>query len=753
MSDKPDKTDEGNGGEEEAGVPFDYADAATHGEGEGSSGLTEEFDAASRAPEEPDEPEAAAPDEPEAAAPDEPEAAAPDEPEAPDDEETDGETDGFDVDEDDEDGGTSEFVVAEDDGPRERTSEWVVPEDAGYGGVLDESAEDEPAAEDAEPAAEPAAEDEAPDDDDQPTVVSKAPNLANQETVEADSLALADQEEAREQAERGGEPQEAGEEAGAAATAVQPQQAAAEGAPPQEIPPADRVAGDAGGDGDGETPDEEEFAPRTRLWARFLTASAVIVISMATATAVTVLLYLSDIANGLKGLPSVQKQLSTVRPGGPQTILIIGSDKRATVHTQGLSDTTMLLRLDPDKHAIAVLSLPRDLKVNIPGRGVAKLNEAYTLGGPQLTTRVVKQLTGLKINHVVNVNFDGFAKAVNAIGCVYVDVDRHYFHSNAGLPVSEQYSEINIPAGYQRLCGYQALQYVRYRHTDNDLVRAARQQDFLREARQKVPPSKLFADRRQLIKIFTDYTTSDIDDPETVLELFKTFLYLRAAPVRQIHFKGTLGQSYVTASQSEIKTAVSQFLGLQATPGPRAPTAGGGGKGGKGGGAKPKPKPAPAAPVPLIDATGAAQPFVAATEKRDTLPIYYPTKLAPSSVYDDQSRPAYKILNPDGSFKYQAYKYVFSRPSPSVVTEYYGFQGTSWTDPPILDDPDQTKSVGSRDYLQFFDADRLRLVGWKTSKGSYWVSNTLGETLSTPQMMAIAQSVRLANPPKKKKKK
>src|SRR3954449_12462128 len=87
----------------------------------------------------------------------------------------------------------------------------------------------------------------------------------------------------------------------------------------------------------------------------------------------------------------------------------------------------MLLRLDPDQKAIALLSLPRDLKVEIPGVGTDKLNAAYSIGGPKLTLQTVKQLTGVDPNHLVNVDFTGFARAVNAIGCVYVDVDRRYF--------------------------------------------------------------------------------------------------------------------------------------------------------------------------------------------------------------------------------------------------------------------------------------------------------------------------------------
>ena len=110
---------------------------------------------------------------------------------------------------------------------------------------------------------------------------------------------------------------------------------------------------------------------------------------------------------------------------------------------------------------------------------------------------MVKELTGLPINHVVNVDFLGFVRAVDAIGCVYVDVDRRYYHSNVGVPASEQYSEINIQPGYQLLCGKKALQYVRYRHTDTDLVRAARQQDFISDARQRVPIADLVLDQQQ----------------------------------------------------------------------------------------------------------------------------------------------------------------------------------------------------------------------------------------------------------------
>jgi hypothetical protein len=74
--------------------------------------------------------------------------------------------------------------------------------------------------------------------------------------------------------------------------------------------------------------------------------------------------------------------------------------------------------------------------------------------------------------------------------------------------------------------------------------------------------------------------------------------------------------------------------------------------------------------------------------------------------------------------------------------EYYGLQGTTWKDPPILDDPTETRRMGRREYELHFAGDRLRLVAWRTPKAAYWISNTLLQTLTARQMMAIARSAR-----------
>jgi polyisoprenyl-teichoic acid--peptidoglycan teichoic acid transferase len=582
------------------------------------------------------------------------------------------------------------------------------------------------------------------------------------ETVEADVLSLGDEEAEREQAakeagaaleaksggdgaaaedhesegEEGEEGEEAeAEEAGAAvATAEAPP--VEEGEPPQPEPAPEVAA-------------EEDQPPKVGLWPRFMAASLVIVISIATATSVTLLLELTDLAKGLGGIKGVQGQLESVPGGDPQNILILGSDKRPDLKGDpGRSDTTMLLRLDPEGDAIALLSLPRDLKVNIPGHGIGKLNDAYTVGGPKETLEVVKQLTGLKIQHVVNVDFQGFEQAINAIDCVYVDVDRRYFNSNEGLAPDQLYAEIDIQAGYQMLCGDRALQYVRYRHTDNDIVRSARQQDFLREARQKIGIGRLFRDRDKLLGIFKKYTTSDIEDTGALVSVLKTFLAAADAPVKQIHFQGTLGESYVTASNEQIQTAVKQFLGLEDTPGGLGEEGGGKGKEKE---KKKKPKPGGGGGPALIDATGSTVPWAQRFAPEVGFPVFYPTQLAPETTVSDESR-EYKIADEDGKV-HTAYKYVFSIPGTNIPAEYYGLMGTTWTDPPILDNPSETREIGGREYDLFFDGDRLRMVAWRTDKASYWLNNTLLQTLEEDEMLAIAQSMDEVAPPKPKKKK
>ena len=534
-------------------------------------------------------------------------------------------------------------------------------------------------------------------------------------------------------------------------------------------------------EGDGTEPPKKK-----RYWWRFTLASVIIVAVAATATATSVLLYIDSIAHALGGhnhhlKHEVEQELELkVNGGEPETILILGSDKRAGgVGTEegesGRSDTTILLRLDPERHLISVMSIPRDLQTEIPGFGTEKFNAAYSDGGPKLTLQVVKELTGLKINHVVNIDFLGFVRAVDAIGCVYTDVDRRYYHSNVGVATGseEEYSEINIQPGYQKLCGVKALQYVRYRHTDTDIVRSARQQNFLSQARGQISPTDLLTDNHNLVDILTEYTTSDITDGPTLITLLDLLFESRNSEVSQIHFPAELGPSFVYANEEEIHHAVKEFLGeagYESNKFPEEKEKKKNKKKGKEGAkkgkkAKKKSKPIVKATPPggdeLVPAleTGEAEAKIVARKVGGGFPVFYPTRL-PAEARFVESNPYEKIVDPrvyhlkdKDKERHAAYRMV-AQYQPEYEINYFGIQGIrGWEDPPILDNPTETKTIGKREYEIFTDSGKIKLVAWHRGENTYWVSNSLQQSLTNDQMMGIARSARVILPEKKPKKK
>ena len=464
---------------------------------------------------------------------------------------------------------------------------------------------------------------------------------------------------------------------------------------------------------------------RPSLVKRFLIGAALVVFASASATAIAAFHEVDKVVNALKSNPRLRlgRELAPSSPGKPQTLMLLGSDKRPKnsgdpAAAGARSDTIMLVRLDPSKKAIALLSLPRDLRVTIPGHGLDKLNAAYDIGGPRLTLKTVKELTGLRINHVVNVDFRGFWAAVDAIGCVYADIDRRYYNNTPG------FAYINIQPGYQRLCGRQALQYVRYRHEDNDLVRSARQQDFLRQAKQQIATSELINDRDRLLRIFGHYTTSDIRSRKEVIRLIKLAVYSVGQPIREVHFHGRIGLSYVTATPEQIHKLVNQFLGLEQSHGPRATLHHG---------RRPS-------NLELENAAAAGKDQATQATHQGTggkLAVYYPVMRTAGSIYEGPPG-VYRIRAIDGK-RYPAYRMVLNRGLPG---EYYGIQGTTWMSPPILQDTSDRRTIGGRTYELHWDGDRLRLIAWRTRKAVYWISNTLLLSLSDRQMIAIAKSAR-----------
>ncbi|MCX7598822.1 MAG: LCP family protein, partial [Armatimonadetes bacterium] len=108
--------------------------------------------------------------------------------------------------------------------------------------------------------------------------------------------------------------------------------------------------------------------------------------------------------------------------GGAEVVrvLLVGSDTRP--HDKGRADTIMVLILNPRLRRAALVSIPRDLRVHIPGHGVDKVNHSYAYGGPELTRRTAEQLLGFEIPLYVHCDFDTFVKAVDILGGVDIEV-------------------------------------------------------------------------------------------------------------------------------------------------------------------------------------------------------------------------------------------------------------------------------------------------------------------------------------------
>jgi LCP family protein required for cell wall assembly len=174
----------------------------------------------------------------------------------------------------------------------------------------------------------------------------------------------------------------------------------------------------------------------------------------------------------------------------PSTILVLGADEGLTRQKgSGRADAIMVLRTDPDENRIALLSIPRDLRVQIPGRGADKINAAYALGGPALTIRTVQSVTGLPVNHVVVVDFATFGDVVDALGGVTVDVPKPILSNRFECPYPtpaqcDRWPGWRFHPGRQEMSGRRALIYSRIREnqldpSESDISRGERQQAVL----------------------------------------------------------------------------------------------------------------------------------------------------------------------------------------------------------------------------------------------------------------------------------
>ena len=290
---------------------------------------------------------------------------------------------------------------------------------------------------------------------------------------------------------------------------------------------------------------------------------------------------------------------------------------------------------------------------------------------------------------------------------------------------------------------------MRYRHGDNDLVRGARQQDFLRQVRNAAGARKLldYRRRRQLATIFARYTDTDkgLRRKKDVFSLLKLVLFTGRKPVREVRFRVDLTDDpvYLTASQGQARQdreRVPQRPGVQEAAHHLARL-----------GRRPQVRLGP-----QEGATATAPPTCPGSRSRAARARTRRSSARGARASRSTSRPcatraratrapsrgSTRIKDERGKL-HRAYRLVVSK---GVVGEYYGIQGTTWRAPPILDDPSETRKVNGRKLELHYDGRRLRIVAWRTKRAVYWVSNTLTQSLSTRQMIGIAASLQAARP-------
>jgi LCP family protein required for cell wall assembly len=493
--------------------------------------------------------------------------------------------------------------------------------------------------------------------------------------------------------------------------------------------------------------------PGRGILQRGLLAAVLIVLSSAGAVSAAGLLQIADVRDQFLGDGRQQIEIPEITradAGGARTILLLGSDQRyGDARSQSRSDTMILARVDPDADAISLLSVPRDLRIpdlRTRRNGIVtdKINRAYAEFGPRGTVRELRRLFAragreLEINNVVNIGFGAFRRAINYVGGVYVDVDRDYFNDSTVGP-GANYATIDVNPGYQKLKGQDALDYVRFRLNDNDFVRASRQQDFLRHARQTPGVRRLLANPldSELAAIFRRYVQVDssLRSTRQIIAALRLALFVADKPIREVTFRISSDDlSYIEASDARLRQTFDDFM---RTERPRSRTRRSSSSSASRAATRRRRAAAARIPRSLVPERAQGE-LAAASAQRLTFPFYFPTRIHQRSRYDSERARTYTIRDENGRRR-RAYRIVLRKTD--GFGQYYGVQGMTWKDPPILDNPTRRIRRGGRTLSLYYDGRDVRLVAWRTPKAVYWVSNTLTRALSPREMIAIGASLR-----------
>jgi LCP family protein required for cell wall assembly len=223
-------------------------------------------------------------------------------------------------------------------------------------------------------------------------------------------------------------------------------------------------------------------------------------------------------------------------PGDAKNVLLIGTDR--TKDGGRRSDAVIMLHLAGDRDSATALSVPRDLMVDIPrcrgaaGARRAQFNWAYETGGAACTIRTLETLTGIRVDHHLIVDFDGFSRIVDALGGVELCLER---------PLRDRLAGLRLPAGRQMLGGEEALAYVRARKDlgdGSDTARIERQQEFLLALTRRVAESGVLRNPAKLFPVLDAATSSVTTDTRlgSLVKLYDLLREIREVPTDGFRF-------------------------------------------------------------------------------------------------------------------------------------------------------------------------------------------------------------------------
>jgi LCP family protein required for cell wall assembly len=265
--------------------------------------------------------------------------------------------------------------------------------------------------------------------------------------------------------------------------------------------PAQKPGRGAGDDGDGYAGTHEAPRRKRRRWGRWIVGFILLVVLLFVVWAVLgYLAFRSGVKEANERLPNAAERALAPQDGAlwtnPTNVLVLGADVGfGGREGPGRADSIQLVHTDPDDHRIAQLSIPRDLRVQIPGHGEDRINAAYALGGPALAINTVESVTGLRINHVILVDHGTFDDVVDAIGGVTINVKEPIlskFECPRSTPAQcERWPGWRFRRGEQEMNGHRALVYARVRKneldpSDSDVTRGERQQQVTQAIADKV---------------------------------------------------------------------------------------------------------------------------------------------------------------------------------------------------------------------------------------------------------------------------